>query len=102
MTVAEPVRSDDPAEEAARIAWADRETQRMLIDALRGAGIPPGHADARALRRLVHCNLERISAEEVELLRLLAWRWRRKLPAVLAPRLPPTDPLVKAMEAARV
>lgn len=98
MTVSEPIRPDDPAEDARRIAWAERKTQELLIAELKRAGIPPGHADAVVLRRLTHCDLDRIGAEEANLLKGLAWRWRRRLPAGLAPKLPPHDPLVKALE----
>jgi len=99
LTVAEPIREEPATETVARISWADRELAGKTIAALRQVRIPPAHADARALRRLARVDLDRITAEECELVRLLSWRWRRQLPAGLAPKLNPADPIVRSMEA---
>lgn len=85
-------------DDAGRLALVQTELARRMIAALRAAGIPPGHADARLLRQLIRLDLERIADEDRDLLRGLAWRWRRRLPPALAPKLPPHDPLVRAME----
>jgi hypothetical protein len=94
------VMPPEPDDDAARLAWAERGAQAAMIAALRRVRMPPRHADAAALRRRAHAELDRLSSEDRELLRLLAWRWRRQLPAHLAPKLPPADPIVRAMEAA--
>lgn len=99
MTVAEPRREDAAGEVEARIDWANARVARQVIAALLAAGIPSGHVDARALRRLQRADVDRLKPEEAELLRILAWRWRRKLAPHLAPRLPPNDPVVRALRA---
>lgn len=88
-------------DDAARLAWADTEMDRLTLAELHKV-VPEGHRDARFVRQLRHIDLQFISAEDRQLLRDLAWRWRRQLPRTIAPKLPPHDPLVKAMEASRV
>lgn len=98
----EPVREECETETRARMAAAEAELARRTIAALQAAGIPAGHADARVLRGLIRADLGRLTAEQRELLRMLTWRWRRRLPPGLAPKLNPDDPIVRAMEPADV
>jgi hypothetical protein len=90
-----PEANDD---DVARMACVRADLARRTIAALRRAPIRPGTADARSVRRLAGVEAERMSEADHELLRMLAWRWRRALPPVLAPKLPPHDPVVAAME----
>ena len=100
MTVSEPIRAEDPAEARARLALLERELRSRTIAALRRVPIRPDCADAKSIRRLAGVDLDRITIEEIELLNMLAWRRRRALPPGLAPKLPPHDPIVRAMERA--
>ncbi len=96
MSVLPPETNDD---DAARLALVETELLRRTLAALRQV-IDAYHRDARRLRELTRLDLTRISDEDRDRLRDLAWRWRRKLPRALAPKLPPHDPIVRQMEAA--
>lgn len=96
MSIPPRENNDD---DAARLALAEAELARRTVAALRAVRMPAGHADVRVLRSLARCDLDRITAEQRLLLRLMAWRWRRNIPAGLAPRMNPADPIVRAMEA---
>ena len=96
-----PHDEDSREQQEARVRRAMAREAEILTDALRRL-VRTGSAEARWLRelagRLVH---QGITAEERFHLRRLAWFHRRTLPAHLAPRLNPGDPLVMEIERAQ-
>jgi hypothetical protein len=87
---------DTAAQDAARLASAETELRRVLIRALRDV-IMLTDSDTAVRRRLVAADLARWTREEQRDLDRLAWKYRRRLPRHLAPRLNPDDPIVRGM-----
>ncbi len=89
---------DGPEQEKRRVRQALVREAELLCDGLRRC-VKPGSDEAAWLRalasRMAH---EGISEDERHFLRRLAWFHRRRLPAHLAPRLNPADPVVMAAE----
>jgi hypothetical protein len=97
-----PPEPDD--DDAGRVAAAVRRARLNTLNALANA---PIGADSRErkdvldLRAKLQRDRDPLTAKEEERIRQLAWKWRRHLPRGTAPKLPPQDPIVREMEAAR-
>lgn len=99
------VMPPDEGDDAPRVARAVREAQLIKLDALANAPLGAGSRDRQDVLRLrdkLHAGRVPLTGKEVETIARLAWKWRRAIPHYLSPRLPPHDPIVREMEAARV
>jgi hypothetical protein len=89
----------EPDDDEARTLTAQRAATALVVAALARIDLPPVE---RALIVVVSRSqaANPLSRREMQRVMEVAWRHRRQLPAHLAPRLPPSDPIVQAMEAA--
>jgi hypothetical protein len=97
----EPDDDDDPG----RVAAAVRRARLITLNALANAPIGANsraRKDVLDLRAKLQRDREPLTAKEEERIRQSARKWRRHLPRGTAPKLPPHDPIVRAMEEARV
>ncbi len=95
MPRATAMDEDTPAQEAARVAQAERAALAATIKALARVTMPVGHGDKHRRRRLLAADLDRLSREDRETLERLAWRYRRQMPRHLVPAMNPDDPIVR-------
>lgn len=91
-------REDTPEQDADRqkrseAMYLGRIVERLLAAKVRF--VDQGYLKALDLRINIHGGLP--TAADVEQIKRMAWEYRRTMPAHIAPKLPPHDPIVKEM-----
>jgi hypothetical protein len=102
MAYPHPERADD--DDQARMEKAVVDALAIAVTRLKAVSMAMGGADARFIRNmdLTLCTLRKMPEQgQVQKIKELAWKYRRMIPAGIAPKLPPGDPIVREMEANR-
>lgn len=88
-------------DDAARMAESERALLGLTVTRLKEIGLPKGSGDARFLEQMdrrINVAREKPTAAEVEKVKRMAWTYRRRMPARLALKLNPADPIVREMK----
>lgn len=83
-------------DDAARVHIAKAKAAVCKVEAL--LNVPTQAADRAFLVRIGR-EAHRYSADDIERVQAMAWKYRRGMPDCLRPKLPPHDPIVRAMMA---
>lgn len=100
MTYMQPDTDDDSDRE--RRMRAEAGQRRALVEALCNVSMRANGSDRQFIVDLRRSDLAVIGQDACDRLGRLAWQYRRDLPQHLRPKLPPFDPIVRAMEIAGV
>ena len=85
-------------EDRDRAARAVAAALRVRLVELGRLDLHAGSPDRARVVAYQHRDLAKLTADEVREVNALCWKHRRVLPTYLAPKLPPLDPIVRAME----
>lgn len=95
--VAEPEDDDAARMRATTRMWLGVTVEKLLplrqgMTRMEAAFLAAMDSEINVLKRLP-------SADSVQKIKTLAWKFRRFMPAPVAPKLPPHDPIVQEMDA---
>ncbi len=90
--------SDD---DGARVSGSIVKMLGITVEKMLTLKLPSGSPEGRFIEAMdMRLNVlhQMPSDDQVQRIKDLAWKYRRRLPAHLAPKLPPGDPIVQEME----
>jgi hypothetical protein len=101
MAYAQPERDED---DAARVNASIINMLGITVSKMLALSLHKASPEGRFIEAMdTRLNVFRAMPTDAEVTRIkeLAWKYRRQLPAHLAPKLPPNDPIVQEMESSR-
>jgi hypothetical protein len=89
------------AEDAARVNGSIVKMLGITVEKIRALKLPASSPEGRFIEAMdMRLNvLHQMPADDqVQRIKDMAWKYRRRMPVHLAPKLPPNDPIVQEME----